>query len=497
MRSTTVRPWHRAGVLLGLAALAATTATAAVPAASAGHPGRTPAPRTAAAPAVTPAGTTRGLAQAGTVRVHRGGSDTTLVFHRTRAGEAYLDATVSARGVSWAERGNESAVVSAYVDGHYVTDIVVTSSGRVAREFALGALKAGRHTLRLHYARQRSRSDAGVAALRDLRVVTIHPTSTASAAARYAPVLYGRDVAGLGGRFQNNRTDTPLVAWHEVLPADRPGHSVIQYSVVWSNEDGGTSPPALMAQWGRTTDIEWIYRVEVNAHGRRVPGTGVFQGAGHATSPFHGRYDGTHPLLQTCTSNNNVCDEVDDPMRFALSTRRRLPSGQPREHEMDVQPWTYQVMGREMVREGKVGSSNPLDRSLGDQRNYLYVAVDHDTVPPASASGVGLVVDVTLTDDPTTTYESDIGLDLWSVNRDGPAATTVKLPAGTTAADVASIAVRRVPIGTDNGADLTVTRLVRAFFLGHGYLPGSSFATWRGSVTLTTASPTATLWPAP
>src|SRR5689334_10138445 len=50
------------------------------------------------------------------VAVHRGGPDRTVVFHRAHAGEVFLDATVSAKGVSWARRGNESAVVSAFVD---------------------------------------------------------------------------------------------------------------------------------------------------------------------------------------------------------------------------------------------------------------------------------------------------------------------------------------------------------------------------------------------
>ncbi len=114
-------------------------------------------------------------------------------------------------------------MVSAYVDGHYATDIVITSASPVTRQFALGHLRAGGHTLRLHYAARRSPSNAGVARLQDIgfshRPALQHP---AYVAAKYAPVLYGRNVAGLGGRFQNNRTDTPLVAWHQVLPARSP-----------------------------------------------------------------------------------------------------------------------------------------------------------------------------------------------------------------------------------------------------------------------------------
>jgi hypothetical protein len=367
----------------------------------------------------------------------------------------------------------------------------------VTRQFALGSLARGRHTLRLHYAAHRSLSRAGVARLNDVRIRTVAASSPEYAAARYAPVLYGRNLTELGGRFQNNRTDTPLVAWHQVLPAAAPGHSVIEYSVIWSNEDGGTDTAGLMARWGRTTDIEWIYRVEVDAQGRRVRGSGVFQAPAHGTLTFHGRYDGTHPLLETCTSNNNVCDKVTDPMRFALSTREVLPDGQPREHEMDLHPWTYQVMAREMVRERQIESpSDPATIEVGDQRSYLYVTVDHDTTPASSSSAVGLAVEVRLKGD-ATTYTSHHDNAFITVNRDDPAATTVELPVGTTAADIASIGVRRVPLGVDDDSEMTVTDLGRAFLLGSNYLPGPSIlAPWHGSVILTKAAPTAELWTA-
>jgi hypothetical protein len=449
-----------------------------------------------AAPSVAGSTSTRPLATS-SVKVVRGKADREVAFYRGRAGEALLTTSVSAPGVDWSQAGNESAVVSVYVDKHYATDVVITSAAPVQRQFALGYLRRGHHTLRFHYATSRSPSDQGVARLSALRVRTVTATSPSYAAVRNAPVLYGRNVAFYGDKFQNNHTDTPLIAWHQVLPAATPGHHVIEYTVVWSNEDGGTSTGQLMAQWGRTTDIEWVYRVEVDARGRRVPGTGVIQAAGHATSPFTGTYDGTHPRIETCTGNNNVCSAVDDPMRFALSTREFLPAGQPREYEMDRHPWTYQVMAREMVREGKLESpADPATPQPSDQRDYLYVAVDHDTDPAGSAAGIGLVVDVQLVGDPTT-YSSNHGIPQWIVNRNGPAATTVELPPGTTAADIASISVTRVPLfSSDNGAVLTVTRLRRAFLLGPDYLPQGSIASWTGSVTLTADSPSAILWSA-
>jgi len=430
----------------------------------------------------------------GQVQLNTHRPDVSLRFSSPQAGEGLLDLTVSAPGVLWAERGNESSVVSAFVDDAYMTDIVINSSEPTLRRFALGRLTAGPHTLRLYYATDRSPSDAGRAALSGLQVQTIGVGDADNVAARNAPVLYGRSLAQWGGPFQNAFTDTPLVAWHETSAASVPGHSVIQYSVVWSNEDGGTDSPALMARWGRTTDIEWIYQVEVDQDGDRVPGTGVYQAPNHATLPFAGRYEGAHPLLQTCTSNNNVCDTVDGAMRFTPSTMQTGPAGAPRERLMDTNPWTYQVMAQEMLREGRLESpSDPSTPQVGDQRSYLYVAIDHDTVPPQDAGKVGLAVGVRLKGDDTL-YTSHHGVASWSLNRDVPAATTVELPLGTTPGDVAEVSVTRVPLGADSGAPLTVTDIDRAFFLASDYLPEASFIEWHGERSLTPQAPTVTLW---
>jgi hypothetical protein len=461
-------------VLAGVAALAAVSASTSVSANASVDPAVTAIDRV--------------------VHLQRGGPDVRIPFTSDATGESFLDVTVSAPGVSWAERRNESAVVSAFVDGEYLTDIVITSASETPRQFALGHLEAGRHTLRLHYATHRSRSDEGKARLSHLRFHTVGTDDPEYVADKYAPVVYGRSLAEYGGPFQNAYTDAPLVAWHEVSDANEPGHSVIEYSVVWSNEDGGTSSPGLMALWGRTTDIEWIYRLEVDEFGERVPGSDVYQAPNHQTLPFKGQYVDGHPLLQTCTSNNNMCDVVDDPMRFSLSTVQTRPVDMPREYLMDINPWTYQVMAKEMVREGKIENpSDPATPDVGDQRSYLYVAFDHDTDPPGDQASVGLTAEVKLRGDPTI-YRSDHDLSVWSVNRDVPAATTVELPLGTTPADVALLRVLRVPIGNDKGATLNVTDVERAFFLGHNYLPERSFIEWHGSRTLTPDHPSTTLW---
>ncbi len=118
----------------------------------------------------------------------------------------------------------------------------------------------------------------------DLRQVGVRMSD--ALALRHAPIVVGRTGWPFGDPYQNATTDAPLIAWHETRPAATPGHRVIEYSLVWSNEDGGTDTPALMARWGRTTDIEWVYRVEVDASGDRVDGTAVYQAPLHLTLKF-------------------------------------------------------------------------------------------------------------------------------------------------------------------------------------------------------------------
>ncbi|MDQ3569103.1 MAG: hypothetical protein M3396_00450 [Actinomycetota bacterium] len=443
----------------------------------------------------------------GTAVVQRNGRPVTMSFTTARAGEGLVELTASAGGVDWGRPGAESAVVSVWVDGTYASDLVIFSEEPTVRRLALGHLGAGQHTLELRFAADRSPAGARRAKLRALSVDVVAPTDEAALALRHAPVLYGRSIAvanaeGSGttyaGPFQNAVTDTPLLAWHEVRPAAIPGNRILEYSVVWSNEDGGTNSPALMARWGRTTDIEWIYRVEVDAAGNRVPGTAVYQGPNHLTLPFDGTYEDDHPLLQTCTANNMVCDDlVDARMRFFLAADASRPANRAREVLMDRNPWTYPVMAKEMVREGRIEPApSPTTPALGDQRSYLYLEVDKDTVPPNPPTGpwVGLAVQVRLAGD-ANVYRSDHFVPDWSIKRDVPAATTVELPLGTTADDVVEIIAHRVVVGPpDPGSSITVTDVNRAFFLDSSYLPQPSFIDWHGSVTLSPAQPAASLW---
>jgi hypothetical protein len=406
--------------------------------------------------------------------------------------------------VSWQWVGAESAVVSLHVDGRYESDLVIMSHQPQERSVALGHVGPGHHTLTIRFAGNRSPAGATSASLASIAFRKVAPGDANYVALSHAPILYGRSLSNEGGPFQNAHTDTPLVGWHEFASASTSGDRILQYSVVWSNEDGGTSPPALMARWGRTTDIEWIYQVEVDAAGHIVPGTAIYQGKNHATKPFAGRYENGHPVLQTCTSNNNVCDQVKKGlMRFFLNYSDTRPADRAREVVMDNNPWTYWVMAQEMIREGDVESpSDPLTPDLGNQRTYLYLEVKKDTVGASNdgANWVGLAIGVVLKGD-ATIYRSDHSDPFWSIQRDLPAATTVELPAGTSVSDIAKLVGIRVSTAKkpkkDTGASVHVTAINRAFFLGADYLPNPSFISWTGSVTLTRQDPQQTLWTAP
>ncbi|MCO6011679.1 hypothetical protein NE236_42715 [Actinoallomurus purpureus] len=429
-----------------------------------------------------------------------GGHDRTVTFQTRHAGEVLAAVTAAAPGVSWAVKGRESAVLSLFVDGRYATDDVVPAAFPIKREFALGHLPAGRHTLRLRLAADRSAGRS--VRVSGLEFRTAGAGSPAYTDLAHAPVLYGRTGAGgtSTGPFQNAATDTPLVAWHEDVPATTPGHRLLTFSYIWSNEDGGTSTPQLMARWGRTTDIEWIYQVEVDARGRRVPGTAVFQAPNHVTQAFAGTYEGDHPLLQTCTLNNNICDKVDDPMRFSLSTAQTLDAAtEAREQIMDRNPWTYWVAAAEARREGRVAADPPTTSQtlIADPRDYLYLVVRKQTLdPPNGTDWVGLSIGVRLKGDPTL-YRSDHLFPDRSINRDVPAATTVQLPPGTKPSDIAEITGIRVPATSrDTGATIKVQAINRAFFLGRNDLPGPSFVSGPTPATLTGQNPTAVLYTA-
>ena len=408
-----------------------------------------------------------------------------------KPGEAKLVVTASTPGADWGTAGKESALLEVQVDGKYVTNLVTFNGATpLDYELALGKVSAGKHTITVTL-------DAAKSPVKDAVVSALKPSLAADddLVARYAPILYGRNLPTVPGEFENVNTDVPLLLYH-TRSTDAQGNRVIEYTMTWSNEDGGTNSPSLMARWGRTTDIEWLYRVTVDANGNRI--SDQYQSSGHGTVAFDGLREDDHPLLQVTTSNNNMSSvtayNTSSGYRFFLDSAVQLAADRAREWIMDTHPWAYLVMAKEMAREGKIEAvSNPATTAMSDQRNYLFAEIKKTTSYASSpgSAWAGTAIAALVGD---TWYQSNHGVAGDSVQRDDPAATTIELPPGTKPADIKAIKAVAVRNGNPPGYKIDVSAINRGFLLGSDYLPTTSFINWKGSETLTPERTEAIIW---
>lgn len=273
---------------------------------------------------------------------------------------------------------------------------------------------------------------------------------------RRAPVLELRaDTIG-------EDSDLPLYAYAERVPAD--GGGAWRYSVVFSNEDGGTPTRALFARWGRTTDIEQVY--EVRTAGGRVLGE-AFQGPDHVTRAFSGRRQGDAPVLLVATLNNMVIDRGRSLAAVRLVPSLADLSAATRESTMDARPWVYRRMAQELAAEGRIAPDAPLDerwpRVAPDPRSHIYLEarlrLDHAVAVAWATDGAG------------RRYWSHYGKMPLAIDRDGWVRTAVAVgsdPAASLAdAGWACLADPEAPAG--GACEIEATR---AFAFDAEYAPG-------------------------
>jgi hypothetical protein len=325
--------------------------------------------------------------------------------------EALLDLTASAPGTSWRERDAEAAVVTIYVDGQYHQDVILFAGApEFTYQLMLGRVGPGEHGLRVEFNSKQSAAKATGVKIGDAKVTTIDRKHPEFQAIARAPIIYARP--DTVGKF----SDIPLVAYYE---SERPGaYDHLAYTVIFSNEDGGTQTTALMARWGRTTDIEWVCETRIGAEGEAKT---IFQAANHQNTQFAGKLEADHPLMFDATVNNNFSDHGQSEMRFAprpLPFDARTAS---REEMMDRHPWTYRVMADEMIREGKITDERKPGQAINDLRNYVYFDVS------SNQSGAAFSVAVKLKGDPVW-RASDWGIANYRIDRSGNFRTTALLP---------------------------------------------------------------------
>lgn len=281
--------------------------------------------------------------------------------------EQIAQISMAALGADWAQSGREGALAAISVDGGEPHHAWVFGENSRPVGIFLGRLSAGRHTIKV--SRDRRSSPAVGLRVTNVRITPIPPASQQAAAFVYAPVLFAR--TNTLGRF----SDVPLLTY--VTESREGGLRVLEYTVIFSNEDGGTSSRNLMARWGRVTDIEYVYRVWIDEQGKRLKT--LIQTRDHKDVPYEGEHFHDHPMLQPVTDNNMVEPARHDasPLRFQLCPQPADLRNGSRELVMDGEPWTYVMARKEMERENKLRKPMEIDgEMIADPRNYLSVEVE-------------------------------------------------------------------------------------------------------------------------
>src|SRR5438552_12475810 len=177
--------------------------------------------------------------------------------------EVGLEIEARSPGASWAREGAEAAALLVSVDGVYNQDLLLWAGDELFHyRVALGHLTKGKHTVSVALNPQRSADGAQVAEVKSLRplLLTTGPRSGGAKedqlALAHSPVLYAR------ANTIDHFTDIPLLMYYELL---RSGGTdlTVRYTAIFTNDNGCTQTVALLARWGRGTDIEWAYEVHV------------------------------------------------------------------------------------------------------------------------------------------------------------------------------------------------------------------------------------------
>ena len=402
----------------------------------------------------------------------------THTFDAAAAGEAVATIRAACARCDWGEPGREAAAVRVSLDGRYSQHLLLARGAAPADyRVTLGAVTAGRHTLQIERDAELSAKQAGPASFKVDAVAVLAGARDDAVAQSMAPFLYARP--NTVGRF----TDLPILMWYEIVPTPRGRQ--FRYSVIFTNEDGGTATDRLMATWGRTTDIEFVYGAELDVAGRLV--AEEFQGPGHEVPAFRGRHEGTHPLLWVSTDNNMVSESGSTDVRYAPAPERFDLTNVSREIVMDRHAWSYALTGVEMKREGKVADdAAPNSGRIPDLRRYAFV----EACGEVGTSALAFALDIR-----GEWIASDRGVPQFRIVRDGCFRAAVPLPPGAQARDIRAIrasAHERAPADGQpppRPSPVHLTRINTVFMLDAHYAPGPPLFHWEGAATIAPGGP--------
>jgi hypothetical protein len=406
-------------------------------------------------------------------------------FRLEREAEAVAVVWASCERCDWSVKGREAAVIALALDGRPSQHLVLSRGGRTENRLLLGSLAAGEHRLALALDARLSAPGAGAVRVEAVDVLAVAPGDPRYEALAHAPIVHTRP--GALARF----SDVPLVAWVEADVLPNAGRA-LRYSIVFSHEDGGTPIDRLMATWGRATDVELVYAVELDAAStvRRAE----FQGKDHVTTPFAGRREGLHPVLHVVTKNNMVADRGKATPRVALAPVPISLEGVSREAVMDAHPWTYAVSAAEIRREGLVRDAARLgSKRIPDPRRFAFV----EACGAVSDARLAVDLGVAGASGALVWRASDAGRAAFRIARSGCFRAGVALGRGESATDVRALRLRAhtrppregeppLPRGTGSAR---VERVNRLYGLGLDDRPGPHLFRWSAGAELVPDGP--------
>jgi len=389
---------------------------------------------------------------------------------------------------SWATPGKEAAALHVTLDGKYSQHILAVNpnEGDGTSEFVLGPVAAGDHDVAI----VADRPDPA-AAITIVDVAIVAAGAPEYAAVAHSPLLHARP--GTLARF----SDLPFVMWYAIEPS--PRGRWIKYSVIFSDEDGGTPVDKRMARWGRITDIEYVYGVELDANGRVLDEQ--FQGPEHRYQRFGGVRIAGHPVTYIVTENNMVGDRGTTAETFALKPTPFEIRHESREVVMDAHPWLYRISSEEAIRERHVSATAaPGSGLVPDPRRFVYIEACAQLDNAAIGFDAGFGSGDSMTWSSADGDHADFRIDWEGGSRapmerpDGCFRGAVAAPAG--AGPLRALRWRAhskprrsgepEPSGSKNA---TITRINKVFQLGDGYLPNPNLFTSERTIALTVDGP--------
>lgn len=381
-------------------------------------------------------------------------------FQLDAPAEVVAELDLSSPGADWGRPGREATVAMVRVDGGAPQHVMVyAGAARYKYAVFLGELAAGAHQVRIE--RNPDWSARGIPLqIHHVSYRQYKPSDPDYPVFAHAPVLFARP--NTIGKF----TDVPLL-----LYCERLGDGSLRYSVIFSNEDGGTSTRALMATWGRVTDIEHIYQVWPGKNGESP--RALIQTREHKDVPFLGKREGMHPLLGVVTDNNMVAAEATSPVRYQLAPVIAELGAASREKVMDEHPMTYHVSSLELEREGKLRMYGTVDGTkISAPENYLRLELRLQNTNSRLAVLVRLQGEAYF-------RSSNIGFAEMAIPRSGWVRAGIELPPATQPAQVEEIAFQCLgdPAQPTAPGTCRVDAIGKIFFLNARHIPDSNF--WR------------------